>query len=1137
MAYIVEINNPFQPLTNTRATEHPGGCTLWQYLEQAYPGFKGFQRPTVIIINNGQQEPEAILQKEWKTRVIQANDIVNIVAIVQAPIVWYIVFAVISLASVVIALSVPKPATPGQQPEPDPVYDLKGQTNQNRLGAPIEDPYGKNRLFPSYAARPYNKYIDNDQYQYQLFCLGHGEYEIHATQIEDTDISNFADVEVEYYGPGESVTLFPDNVVTSVEVAGIELKGTNEVGYAMSGPFTANGSGTEADHLEVDVSLPAGLYIGNDKGGLDALTVTALFEYRLIDNAGAPLGSWTTLANFSKALRTNTPQRFTLEADVAPGRYEVRGQRTNAKNTDAKAQNLLRWDGLRAFLESTKDYGDVTVVALKAKATNNLNDRSSNRFNCIATRKLPIWNGTVWSAPTSTRSISWAFANVIKAQYGGQLGDIFIDLVKLLALDSVFTTKQLSFDFVFEQRLTVWEALRTVANTGRAIPIPEGSQITMIRDDPQTVVKAAFNPWNIVKDSFEYDILPAAEDEYDGLEVTYMDGETWTEETILCLVDDDVGDRPERVRLYGITNRTNAKRQGLYMRACRRRLRENVSFTTGMEGHIPSYNDLILVNHDAPKWGKGGLVVAIADDNVTLTLNEPVTFGVGTHVISFSKKDGTLTDNIVVTAGAAPNEVVLADAVNPGDFYFDRVHERPRFYFGLENFNGVKCKVVSMTPAENDQVAIKAVVYKDVFDGDEEEADPLPPTNMPPKPGAPQIDCALVTLSRVVGNSRLANLSWPPALGALRYRVEASSNGDDWFLVGETAGLAMPIPVEPSQPMFARVQGISAAGYGPYCEAAENGDDAPEEEPVQDYYQGFLELFAPLTKEYYYRNRGGEAALIGKNEFDTFVTADRPPRYRVVKVSGNGKNQVFSDGACAVPNGTVETKFSGAYVWDKTTGVATNGTVADFYINGVFDSTSTVSISQSSPIDSPICDFDRTYTRLSRTVTGNGDCCPGLSGDSKKGEGTWRMVLSDEDKEQDAIARLIQSLIDAAGPGDDPDGWSGWALCNGDSTLPCCESIYDIRLTGYTWDYLEGEFRVVATGFNASGHSIIAVEIMREDLNTLEVTKAETRVFETYADGGGEVTFDTVLPIAPDTRFYVGDVKFYKLVAPMEPIP
>lgn len=1133
MAFIVEINNPFEPLVDNRSEEIAGGITIFEYLVGRDPHFVEFPRPTICVING-----EAVLRKYWKTRIIREEDIVNFIAIVQSPAVWIAIAVISAIVSVAIALSVPKPATPGQQPEPDPVYDLKGQVNQNRLGAPVEDAYGRCRLFPSYAARPYNKFINNEQYQYQLFCLGHGEFEIHSTLIEDTEIDNFQDVEFEYYAPGETVELFPDNVVTSVEVGGIELKGTNEAGYGMSGPYVANSSGTDANKLEIDVTLPGGLYLGNSKGGLDPITVTALFEYREIDDGGSPVGSWTTLASFTKTLRTNTPQRFTLEATVTAGRYEVRGQRTNAKNEDSKAQNLLRWEGLRAFLPSTKDYGDKTLFALKARASNNLNDKSSNRINMFATRKLPIWNGTTWSANTATRNPVWIACNILRSEYGGQVPDEYIDLAEALTLAGEFTTDGINFDFVFEQRLTVWEALKTCLRVGRTIPMLEGSLITFIRDREVSLPTAGFNQENIVFDSFVLNTVPARIDEFDGLEIEYVDPDTWKPETILCLVGGEAGDNPEKVKLFGCTSRTVAYREGLYMRAVRKKLRQSVEFTTGLEGHLPSYNDLILVVHDVPKWSTGGLVVAIAGDNVTVTLNVPVTFGVGTHEAVFSKKDGSLTEPIVVTAGSSDYEFVLAEALDPADFIIETNRELPRFYFGLQNFVGTKCKVVGLYPQRDKTVQIKAIVNDDVFDGDGETPAALPsPPLPPPVPDVPVLDCTLVIFAPVLTEERRGLISWKPALGAIEYRVEISSNGTDWELAGVTQSHYLHVDIEPGEPLFARVQAVGKGGSSEWCNPAWSGDDVPDvvTPPSPRYEDIFLDQVTPSTVTYSCRRRGGEAELVGKNEYDGFVTTAAPKRFRRVDIYGSGRNDVYSDSGCTTKTGDVETVFSGFYVWNALTGATTNSTVTQPYADGVAGTPGTLSVTQTSPIDTPICDFDRVYTQKSRTVIGNGDCC--IDGSNyKKGSGTWKQILSDEDTEEDAIARVIAALV-AAPPSSDPDGWDDFALCNGDSTLPCCVSEWHPRPNSYTFDYYEAQFRILATGLIADGFNVVAVKIQRTNLTTSETEPAETQIFEVYADEFGELTFDIDLPNVPGFSHFVSEVKYYVLKEGLSPIP
>ena len=59
-----------------------------------------------------------------------------------------------------------------------PTYTLEPQQNQARLMSPIPVAYGYNRMWPDLASQPYAEYESNDQYVYQLFCLGQGRISV-----------------------------------------------------------------------------------------------------------------------------------------------------------------------------------------------------------------------------------------------------------------------------------------------------------------------------------------------------------------------------------------------------------------------------------------------------------------------------------------------------------------------------------------------------------------------------------------------------------------------------------------------------------------------------------------------------------------------------------------------------------------------------------------------------------------------------------------------------------------------------------------------------------------------------------------------------------------------------------------------
>lgn len=233
---------------------------------------------------------------------------------------------------------IPPPRPPSSQAATglaaaSPTYTVGAQGNQARLGQPIPAVYGRHVVYPDFAAMPYTEFAGNDQYLYQLFAIGQGEYDVEQIRIEDTAIASFDEVETQIVAPGGTVTLFPTRVISSVEVSGQEL----EYNVA-AGPFVANDAGTVANELAFDIVLPRGLYHVAGSGQLEERTVTFTIEARTVDDAGTPTGSWAVLGNESVSAKTTTPIRNSYRYAVSQARYECRVTRTSVKVVDTSTK-------------------------------------------------------------------------------------------------------------------------------------------------------------------------------------------------------------------------------------------------------------------------------------------------------------------------------------------------------------------------------------------------------------------------------------------------------------------------------------------------------------------------------------------------------------------------------------------------------------------------------------------------------------------------------------------------------------------------------------------------------------------------------------------------------------------------------
>ena len=660
-----------------------------------------------------------------------------------------------------------------------PTYNLQAQGNTARLEAAIPEHFGRMLAYPDFAAQPYAEYSGNDQFVYQLLCIGRGSYDIESIRIENTPISSFEEITTQIVQPNTEMTLFPSSVTSSIEVSGQTL----DASYI--GPFVASAAGDHANFIGVDFVASKGLYYANDNGSLASVSISLQVEAQPINDVGATTGGWVVLSSSSDATftgATTTPQRYSLRFPVTHGRYQIRVKRLDTEHTETRYGHEIAWIGLRSYLNNVTAFGDVTLLALRMRASNNLSLQASRKVNVIATRKIPIWNGTSWSANTATTSIAWPLAYACKSV---GMTDAQIDLPTLLALDAIWDAREDSFNGRFDSFLSFWEAVTKIGGAGRTKPYLQGGVMRFMRDQTATVPVALFSMRNIIAGSFSVDYLMPTPETADQIDVGYFDQDTWTAARVPSILPGVEPIRPIKVDLFGVTSREQAHREGMYLAATNRFRRKAIKFSTEMDGFIPSFGDLIAIQHDMPAWGQGGEVTAWAPLTRTVTLSEVPTWGTGTHYIGLRKRDGSVSGPYVVTPGAHANELILA--TTPGITpYVDDGEERTHYSFGWADTWRHRARVISARPQGLNQVSIEAVNEDDnVHTADQGIITPVAPvsqlagyTNAPVVTG--------VTVTPMLYKPNVLVIAWQPAPWANYYIVQQSSDGVIWTDAGNT---------------------------------------------------------------------------------------------------------------------------------------------------------------------------------------------------------------------------------------------------------------------------------------------------------------------------------------------------------------
>ena len=764
-------------------------------------------------------------------------------------------FAGNMLLNVLMPVKPPEPAVFGGE-QASPTYSLSAQGNQVRIGQMIPVQYGRLRVFPDLAAQPYTYFQGNDQYLAQLHCLGNGEFAIEKIQLEDTDIASFTDIEYEVIAPGGALTLFPAAVSTSEEVSGQELlpvvtttygqsgttitvtstahnlgvgahvyldftsggatsgiyviagvtddaftvyagSNTTSGGVAYSafiGPFILNAAETATHRLAFDMVFPRGISGIAAEG--DARPATVAFEIwlRTVDDNGAPTGAWTKNATETESAATITPQRRSYAYNVSAARYEAMVRQIADPlwgHNDA-----ISWAGARCFFQETRDFGNVTLLAARMRASNNLSMRSTRRLNVICTRKIPIYDADtkVWSAPTATASIAWAAADMLRNDdYGGALDDSAIDLAGLAALDDTWTARGDECNLRFDSSITVEDALTNILQCGRAKSWPHAGVRIFHRDQAQNVPTAMFTAHNMR--DFKVSFALPNDRTTDSVRVTYFDRASWTQRTIVTDHTGAVvtGGNPADLKLMGVTSRTHAHREGAYNAAASRYRREEIAFTTDKIGFQLLPGALIGVSHDMPSWGTSGEVVAYNSGTNVMLLSEQVAFGAGTHYVILRKDDGSQTEPIAVTAGADAFHVVLAS--DPTITLRDGIgRTRTRFVFGKANEYQMWAIVTTVTPRSEFEVEVAAILENAaVHTADNNLVTPAASeTTLPRLFSKPTVSSVFV--APTPNRPELAQVSWTPAEGADYYIVEMSVDGVIWTRVADTTATHIVVP-------------------------------------------------------------------------------------------------------------------------------------------------------------------------------------------------------------------------------------------------------------------------------------------------------------------------------------------------------
>lgn len=434
----------------------------------------------------------------------------------------------------------------------------------------------------------------------------------------------------------------------------------------------------DADRTEVWCNIIAQNGMYKDNNGKSSATVAFAIEIeQLHATTLAPLGVVETVTGSLTGSVTDERADTIEHATAWPGPARVRMRRTTDYDYafSGTVQDEIKWADLYSISPVTVlEFGNKTTIHTITQATARATAVKTRQLNCIASRLLPTYNGTVFSGAfdstgllaSGTIAATSKLVDIIAAvsvdpKIGARTLALEVDMAQIYAVQvllDAWSTECGQFNYTFDSDNTSFEeTLTLIANAGFCIAYRQNGKIRLALDTAQTASTALFTHRNKKPNAETITRKFASDSEYDGVEFVYVDPDSEQSETITLPLDGSYT-KLKKYEIAGIrsfdqawlrANREHAKLLG-------QRITLETATTLDARSLLPN-SRIDVVDNTRFKSFDGEV---IGQSGLTLTLSQSVAFTPAvSHSIILMRRDGSL-QSIACTAGTAANKVVLA---------------------------------------------------------------------------------------------------------------------------------------------------------------------------------------------------------------------------------------------------------------------------------------------------------------------------------------------------------------------------------------------------------------------------------------------------------------------------------------------
>ena len=494
--------------------------------------------------------------------------------------------------------------------------------------------------------------VDDDEYLIILLTGGQGLIDsISELKINELPISCYSDIEY-HFELGSNTQLpmylcegkaYADQPL-SYEIINFDGEGDRAGGWCYAITEGNRGSG-----VEFVFEFPQGLYsIDAESGDMGEAYCTIVMEGREIsdeeysspnfnvrnysDSAWYQLGS-----EFLTGPKNQSFSKSYVFDGFDYARFAVRVKCIKDPASQYHV-NKLMWVQLSHIINCEFSRPGKVLVGLKIKATNQLS--GDVNVSWLQTRN------NIWAYNPHTKSYvqqpatnpAWAAYDMIHCArningifiYDG-IGVNHIDYDAFQAWAERCDEWNLDFNYIFSTPDDLWTALQIPEAVGLGKVLIRGTKITCIFDQFSDPVQL-FTVGNINDNSFSIDYLPML-DRANAIEVSFINKlKNYQKDTISIYTPEynkvGVIQNPTQLSLDGCVRAEQALRYAMYHLNQNHYLTRTITFDVDIDSLACTLGDQILVQHDVPLWGFGGVIIDYILDNngATVVLDQEVIF-------------------------------------------------------------------------------------------------------------------------------------------------------------------------------------------------------------------------------------------------------------------------------------------------------------------------------------------------------------------------------------------------------------------------------------------------------------------------------------------------------------------------------